>query len=308
MANRITILGQRLAADVRLLIWRDRSTGVSSVPVRPVIPRMPPGGAPEQITAIITARSGSGSAVRYSAVGEFRTGVSVTLQIPEDRVLNPAIVTIVPAAVGTRCTLARKKDAQGVGVWTLTRAWNEIWSTASCDQGGGAGAGVSGVSTAAEHSRDDRQLTYLTLTSQIAAVTALATTRFGFKIYDFPAGFIVLTDLLLSLKASAPTNTNTLRVSIGTAEATGTGTTLTGTLANIMPQTNLGALTSGGIEKSLFSSILPVGSNGTSAAIDMWVNFCPDSAWTASENITIAQPATAARMLSIAWRNGGLLP
>lgn len=264
---------------------------------------------PDVFSGIITARQQSGQNWVYTARGELLTDITtVALRVPLDRCHDPSIIIVVPAAVGSRCSIARILDSGGNPVYRIARAYEEKWQTASCDQGGGAGLGVSGVTTAAEHARDDRQLTYLTLTSQTAAVTAPATTRFGFKLYDFPAGFIILTDLLLSLKASAPTNTNTLRVAIGTAEATGNGTTLTGTLANIMPQTNLGALTSGGIEKSLFPSIPPVGSNGTSAAIDMWLNFCPDSTWGASENITIAQPATAARLLSMAWRNGGLLP
>jgi len=309
MGQKIIIPGRSLLGGMKNLVFRDRVKGVDLQPMRARGPLGVGGtGSSERITAIITIVNGSGSGVSYDATGEFRTSISVTNQVPVARKFNPAVVLIQAAPQFSRCTLAKKKDAQGVAQWVIEDAWEEIWTTEACDSGGAAGLGTSGIMTVAEHSRDDRQLSYGSLTAQTASVTALASTRFGFKIYDFPAGYILLENLILSLRASAPTNVNTLRFALGTAQATGNGTTLTSTLADIYPQTDLGVLTSGGVDFSGHSTTPPAGFNGTATPVDLWLNFCPSANWTTSEDITIAQPPTAARSMSMMWRNGGLLP
>jgi len=264
----------------------------------------------ETLTGRITARQIVGGLVNYTAQGEFQTSiVTQSLMAPLDRCHNPAVVVLSPATVGSRCTIVRIYNAQDVPVYRVGRAYGETWTTTACDSGGGAGLGTSGIMTVSEHSRDDRQLTYGSLTAQAAAVTAAASTRFGFKIYDFPAGYILIESLILSLRASAPSNTNTLLVSAGTTLVTGDGTTLTGTAADIMPQTTMGSLLSSAVvDFAGHTTSLPAGDNGTTTALDLYLNFAPTAVWSASENITISQPPTATRAMSMAWRSGGLLP
>ena len=158
MSNTLHIFGGSLYSAVKRVAGREGTRRGQPQNLRPQPPRIP-ASLSDCITGVISAVNGSGSAVTYSAYSEFNPAITVTNVVPEDRVHNPAIITVVPAPLMSRCWLARKKNAQGASVWTIARAWQEIWQTEACDAGGGAGARLTGVLTLYEHSRAHRQQT-----------------------------------------------------------------------------------------------------------------------------------------------------
>ena len=129
----------------------------------------------------------------------------------------------------------------------------------------------------------------------------------GVKVYDFPAGAIVIegavvTGLLTAGVTGTITDTWGGGVALGTATAT-TGATLTGTEADIMPEVNIAAATAKvgtidavSVATALTESVSRV-FDGTATAIDMYLNFVIDDSATHTSG-----SATFTGVIDFQWR------
>lgn len=165
--------------------------------------------------------------------------------------------------------------------------------------GAAAGAGV-----AASEKDGVVHKTVLTLTAQSITMTDATTAgcHGSQKIYDFPAGNILIlgatTDLAVVAGSGGITDTASVVGSIGSAAVGTDNATLLSTEANIVPST-AATLTSGAGAMD-GESTATVMLDGTATAIDAYLNFAvPDAGSSASDTLTVDGTIT------ILWVNLG---
>lgn len=191
------------------------------------------------------------------------------------------------------------ENATGGGIPLKLLADDTISTTSGV--GAVAGTGVSVV----EQGNSVIHKTVFTLSSLSITMTdaGAAGSHGSQKIYDFPAGAIQILgcsyDLTTLAGAGGITDTAALVGSLGSATV-GTGdATLTGTEADLIAST-AGTLAAGAGTLKSHGSIVTTAFNGTSTAIDAYLNLAvPDAGSTANDTVAVSGT------INITWVNLG---
>jgi hypothetical protein len=117
----------------------------------------------------------------------------------------------------------------------------------------------------------------------------------GTKIYDFPAGNVIIlgatTDLAITAGSGGITDTASVVGSVGSAVAGTDNATLTTTEANIVPST--AATLTGGVGACDGESTAAAILDGTATAVDAYLNFAvPDAGSSASDTLSVTGTVT----------------
>lgn len=162
-----------------------------------------------------------------------------------------------------------------------------------------AGTGVTGVEQAAKV-----HTTVITLAATSITMTdaGAAGCHGSQKIYDFPAGNILIlgatTDLAITAGAGGIGDTAAVVGSVGSVAAANDNATLTSTEANIVPSTT--ATLTGGVGAMDGESTAVAMLDGTATAVDAYLNFAvPDAGSSANDTLAVSGTVT------IAWINLG---
>lgn len=291
MSRVIRILGGRLYEATRRSARREGTSRSRTPLMRPQPPRLISAGASSGGVRVgkITSVIGTSRAATYGVQledGSTRSGV-------KPRIRGQGAGTefdINPAAVGTPC-LYSIEDVGGVPTVVIHRCEETIQSTA-CAQQLGVGTANSGVTATERSNTPFKPRTKLNFSTTFS-VTFTRSSRLSFLLYSFPLGAIDIRSIVADLLISAPSVTNSIDVGMGTAAASGSGNGLTGTQVDIVPSTNPGSISSGGLAyQRLFPTTgesRPVLFDGTSTAIAIYLNIALHSlTWNATDVITAA--------------------
>lgn len=139
--------------------------------------------------------------------------------------------------------------------------------------------------------------TILTLTAQSITMTDATTAgcHGSQKLYDFPAGNIVIlgaiTDLAITAGAGGITDTASVVGSIGTVAISTDNGTLTSTEANIVPST--AATLTSGVGAMAGESTTLAAFDGTATAVDAYLNLAiPDAGSSADDTLSVTGTVT----------------
>lgn len=180
-------------------------------------------------------------------------------------------------------------------------AWVGADGVAGVAPGNGAAAGTGNVAT---EQSGPVHTTVLTITALSITMTDATTAgcHGSQKIYDFPAGNIVIlgatTDLAITAGAGGITDTAAVVGSVGSATVGTDNATLSGTEANIVPST--AASLTGGVGACDGQSTGVVVLDGTDTAADAYLNLAvPDAGSSANDTISVSGTVT------LVWVNLG---
>lgn len=173
-------------------------------------------------------------------------------------------------------------------------AWVNPSGVTAAAPANGAAAGTGNV---ASEQGGTLHTTVLTLTALSVTMTdaGAAGCHGGTKIYDFPAGNVIIlgatTDLAITAGAGGITDTASVVGSVGSVVAATDNATLTTTEANIVPSTT--ATLTGGVGACDGESTAVAILDGTATAVDAYLNFAvPDAGSSASDTLSVTGTVT----------------